>query len=150
MKDYLNINIFESAENPTMFSNLMNIRQQLAYASQSVYDNWEQDSQGVDEMYGAGGICDDIAEQIATTISDLTPYDTFTLYNEYDTHTSAYAFHIASKSLYKVDIPPYVYETGYGYNWNKKKNVIFNPAHFVIEPMEYDMFIDESGNPIQS
>ena len=44
-------------------SELNHLRPELASAAQSVYDEWEQDEDGNDEMLGGGGICQDIAEK---------------------------------------------------------------------------------------
>ena len=42
-------------------------------------------------VYGEGGICDDIANEICSVLIN-NGIDCFTLYNEYDYHTSAYAY----------------------------------------------------------
>ena len=36
---------------------LKEARQEIIEKAQEVYDEWEQDDEGVDEVYGCGGIC---------------------------------------------------------------------------------------------
>ena len=38
-------------------------------AAQKEYDDWAQDEDGMDEVLGTGGICQDIAEKIASILS---------------------------------------------------------------------------------
>ncbi len=119
---------------------------------QRVYDNWNQDEEDYDEMYGHGGICDDIADAICQVLMN-NDIDSFSSYNEYDFHTSAYAYDfskydgyehkeqgIDERIMYKVDIPPYIYETGSGYTWKKIPGVKFDKKDFIVE--DYSMFID--------
>lgn len=101
--------------------------------AQKVYDAWEQDEEGIDDHYGAGGICDDIAESICEVINRKTTLECFVDYNEYDTHTSVFAYDYDNKRLFNVDIPPSVYETGGGYTWKKKNDVTFDRSDVVVE-----------------
>ena len=125
---------------------LENLRPQLAQAAQNVYDEWEQDEEGVDMMYGTGGICDDIADAMGALIE----YPSFTHYDEQATHTSLYVYNSPTQELYQVDIPPHRYEKGYGYNWTKIPNVKFTPDYIEIDPADWESFMDEDGNPLES
>lgn len=94
-------------------------------------------------MYGGGGICDDIAEAMCNVIHNKTEYNCFTLYNEYDYHTSMHVYDIGQKLIFNVDIPPNCYETGAGYTWKKKPNIRFNTWMVVIDPEDWDNYFDE-------
>lgn len=135
----------ETSENK-LYETLMSLRDDFAKNAQALYNEWDQDENGYDEIYGSGGICDDIADVMCTTVQEKTNYDCFSLYNEYDFHTSIYVFDIATKQIYNVNIPPHVYEIGAGYNWKKIKNVSFNINHINITEVEWDNFLDEDGN----
>lgn len=111
---------------------------------QAVYDAWDQDETGYDDQYGSGGICDDIADAICDVLGKNN-IDCFTQYNEYEYHTAAYAYDFSNEEdervLYRVDIPPYVYEEGAGYTWTKIPGVKFSIKDFVIQ--DYSDVIDE-------
>lgn len=112
-------------------------------AAQKIYDAWYQDEDGYDEMYGSGGICDDIASEISTIISRHTGYGSFTHYDEYDYHTSCYVYvcnDIVDEDdergyLINVDIPFYNYEEGGGYTFKKIKGVTFTEDMVEIRDM---------------
>ncbi len=131
----------------------------LAKEAQEVYDDWDQDEEGYSEEYGSGGICDDIAEAFCSIMLSRG-IDCASIYNEYDYHTSAYAYKInpdydedqgnSRGELIKVDIPPYAYEEGAGYTWKKIPGVIFNRSNVVIEDYSWnwDEMFDEEGEMI--
>jgi hypothetical protein len=138
-------NIIKESENE-LYNTLLSLRKNLILSAQKVYDEWEQDDEGYDEEYGTGGICDDIADSMCEVINEKTDYSCFHLYNEYDCHTSIYVYDKYYKLLYNVDIPPHVYETGYGYNWKKNKDVIIKINNVEITELSYDDYIDENGD----
>lgn len=141
MKSIMGIN--ESTTNiPTVITHLA---PQLAAAAQGVYDQWEQDEEGNDEIYGAGGICDDIADAMCEVISNNTSFGTFSLYNEHDYHTSIYVYDSNIKECYNVDISPYNYEIGAAYTWKKIPNVTFSPGMISITYVDYDHYINDEG-----
>lgn len=129
-----------------LYSKISSLRRELALAAQKVYSEWEQDEEGYDEVYGSGGICDDIADAMCGVVNDKTEYGCFTLYNEYDCHTSIYVYDIGSKKIYNVDIPPYVYEKGTAYTWKKIQDVTFDVNNIDISEVDWDMYLDEDGN----
>ena len=94
------------------------ITRDLARAAQDVYDDWDQ-VDGYSEAYGTGGICDDIAMEMANVIQRKLRLDAYSQYNEYDTHTSVFVQVDELQALIKVDIHPSHYEVGYGYTWQK-------------------------------
>lgn len=119
--------IFEQLSSDDLKKEMMNrieqIKSDIAMAAQGVYNEWGQDEDGHDEVYGSGGICDDIAEKICDVISEKLGYSCTHFYNEYDCHTSAYVFDEENEILIMVDIPFGYYETGGGYTWKKIKDV---------------------------
>lgn len=130
-----------------MISKLDTLSSYFAEAAQSVYDAWEQDEEGHDEMYGYGGICDDIADKMCDVVSQYTNYQCFTQYNEYECHTSIYVYDIEQKTLIFVDINPFHYETGGGYTWKKTPNVRFTPEMVSFEDRSgyWENFFDEEN-----
>lgn len=117
---------------------LKSLAPKIAQAAQKVYDAWEQDEDGMDDIYGGGGICDDIAEVISHVINRDTPFSAFGVYNENYCHTSAYVE--ANGDYFEVDIPPFNYEEGYGYNWKKLPNIKFSPDMVSVEPIDEEAF----------
>lgn len=125
-----------------MYNAINELRGKIAVAAQGVYNQWEQDEDGNDEMYGSGGICDDIADAMCKVIYDNTNFGCFHLYNEYECHTSIFVYDEKNRKMFNVDIPPYVYENGYGYNWKKIDDVTFDTNHIKIDEVDYDDYED--------
>lgn len=117
---------------------------QLAAAAQNVYDQWDQDQEGIDDVYGGGGICDDIADAFCTILQNHN-LDCTTQYNEYDTHTSTYVSDHETHTVYNVDIHPSHYEKGYGYNWTKIPNVQFKPNMISVNQITWEDFHGEDN-----
>jgi len=110
---------------------------QMIQAAQKVYDEWDQDNEGLNPELGAGGICQDIAEEMAGVLS-MAGIDSATVSASVgDQHV--WVFARFSDGVYSIDIPPGTYESGSGYVWRKKKDVRFDPS---------DLYIDNvSSNP---
>lgn len=111
----------------------------IARAAQEVYDDWIQ-IDGYSEEYGTGGICDDVAADMAEVLMRMG-YDAFTLYNEYETHTAAYVAEHDTRTLIRVDIHPSNYEEGYGYTWRKIDGVRLSSRDVGVE--DYSDYYDE-------
>jgi hypothetical protein len=111
---------------------LERIAKDLARAAQNVYDDWDQ-VDGYSDAYGTGGICDDIAAEMASVIIRKLRLDAYPQYNEYDTHTSVFVQVDDIQALIKVDIHPSYYEVGYGYTWQKIPDVRFSSQMVSIE-----------------
>jgi len=128
-------------------SKLESLKTQFATVAQEVYNEWEQDHEGYDEMYGSGGICDDIADKMCDVVTSNSDYGCFTRYSEYECHTSIYVYDTANRILMHVDISPYNYETGGGYTWKKIPDVKFQPEMVEIQDMSgyWDEFMDQDG-----
>lgn len=121
---------------------LPEIIRQICHSSipeiQGIYDAWDQDDDGIDEEYGAGGICDAIANTIGGEFSQ-NGFDVVDGGQEGDDH--AYIFVGKDGRAFMIDIPPHVYEYGRGYRWQKKKDVQFDIDDFYIEEVPYtDVF----------
>lgn len=139
-------------ESKSNFDSLLNnLISDFIKVAQEVYDDWEQDEEGYSEEYAAGGICDDIASAICEVL-DRKRIDCTYFYNEYDYHTSAYAYDINTKELFKVDIPPWIYEEGAGYTWRKLPGIRFNRNHIIIgnESDLWDDWFEEDASGIYS
>lgn len=111
-----------------------------ARRAQLVYDAWKQDAEGVDEMYGAGGICDDIAEALVEALTKAG-LDAFTFHYEQDNHTVAIA-RIGGHTV-EVDIPMSLYETGGWYSYRKREGVRFTAQHVVTTVLGPETLFDE-------
>lgn len=116
------------------------LRGAMAAAAQAVYDEWDQDENGLDEELGAGGICDQIAGAISSLIDD----DTIDGGHDGDDH----AFLIVTDwetEAYLVDIHPGHYETGGGYSWRKLPGVTFDASMITIATVDVADIADIAG-----
>lgn len=114
----------------TLATDLERLRPQLAQAAQKVVDAWEQDEEGMDEVYGGGGICDDVAQAMASVI----PWDTHDGGQDGDDH--AFLVVVRGEEVAMVDIHPSSYETGGGYNWRKIPDAKIRPDEVIIEMLD--------------
>jgi len=112
---------------------LIQLKPQMANAAQKVYDEWEQDEEGIDEVFGAGGPCDQIADAIAGVIVDNIDVNITEGGHEGDDHAWTIAY--TNTEAYGIDIPPETYEEGGGYRWTKLKDVKFTPEDVEIFPL---------------
>jgi hypothetical protein len=116
----------------------------IAEKAQAVYDAWEQNEDGEDEEYGAGGICQDVAEEI---VGVLDEHEAATVFSSVgDNHV--YVITKLSEGVYVVDIPPSVYESGSGYVWRKQKDVQITADDVVLDwidsdPENFENYLDE-------
>lgn len=121
------------------------LKTKLAAAAQKVYDDWVQGSEGLSEHYGAGGICHDIAEAMCDVLGE-NKIDCISFHYEIgENHTAVFCK--LDDGIYSVDISPYVYESGGGYSWCKKKDVKFEPSDVDIDRItantnKWDEYID--------
>lgn len=134
--------ILEASSKSTLHSRLTGLRAAMARAAQKVYDDWEQNDDGDDEVYGAGGICTDISSAIADVIADrIRDVDFHEGGQDGDDH--AWIIVTDGKEAYGVDIPPGVYESGMGYKWTKRKNVRFAANDVDIFPIDINDLEEE-------
>lgn len=127
---------------PTLDSGfVIGLSAELATAAQSVYDDWFQDDEGIDEVYGGGGICHDIADRMVSVLSDRGVDAISVQAGVGENHVFAVA--ALSDGVWSVDISPYVYETGGGYVWRKRQGVVFGPEHLDIVKISNDLVTGE-------
>jgi hypothetical protein len=111
-------------------SRLESLRPRLASVAQAVINEWEQDEDGIDEKFGAGGPCDTIANEMASVLAqsgiDVTE-------GGHDGDDHAYLIAYDDDEAFVVDIPPGAYETGGGYRWRKLPNVRLQEDDVVVE-----------------
>jgi hypothetical protein len=118
---------------------LMAIRPQLAAAAQQVYDAWDQDEEGMDDEYGGGGICHDIADALVNVVDRLIPQvEAATIPWSGSGEVHVYSVAILGEEACEVDIHPSTYETGGGYTWKKIPNVQFDASDIIIYPISVE------------
>lgn len=115
-------------------------KRKAAALAQQVYDAWEQDEEGVDDVYGGGGICDDVANGLADALMKAG-YEATTHHYEQDNHTVAIA-KMDGKTV-EVDIPLHIYERGGWYNYTKVPGVKFTPDMVTVVPLGPESLFDE-------
>lgn len=106
------------------------VRLQMAQAAQAVYDRWEQDPDGMDDEFGSGGICQDIADAMQDVLSHLG-VDAIPIDNNGIDEQHVWLVAKFQEGVYEIDLPPSVYETGGGYTWRKIPDVQFQPSDIV-------------------
>jgi len=123
-----------------LYDFIVSLNSKFVEAAQKIYDEWEQNEEGVDEILGTGGICQDIAEEMCNVFNRENHNVKFSCYSSgenYDFHVVMYVYFDPeflegneddedNKILFEVDIPYENYETGGGFTWKKKPNVQFN------------------------
>lgn len=119
---------------------------QMVHAAQKVYDEWEQDKEGVDPELGAGGLCQDVAEAMAGVLNEHGVDASTVSSSVGDQHVWVVAR--AKDGVYTVDIEPRVYETGSGYVWRKRPGVVLKPQDIDVtlidsDPAKYDEYSDD-------
>ncbi len=113
---------------------LNKLRPKLAAAAQEIYEAWQPDEEGFDEELGTGGICDRVAEALASVINEALEINIDEGGQEGDDH----AFLLVDNDVeaFIVDIPPGVYETGGGYNWAKREDITIEPGDVFISQVD--------------
>lgn len=106
------------------------LRPQLAQAANKIIEEWTQDDEGMDDMVGTGGVCDEVSQAMGSVI----PWDTHEGGAEGDDHS--WLIVVRGEEVVGVDIPPGVYETGGGYNWTKLEDHRVEPHHVEIFEMD--------------
>lgn len=114
------------AGNRPLYQQLMSLRPRMAFAAQKVYNNWEQDENGMDFELGGGGICDQVSQAIAdVVVSSIRNAETTEGGQPGDDHSWLIVYN--QQEAYGVDIPCHIYERGGGYSWQKTQGVHFSP-----------------------
>src|SRR5262245_25040085 len=110
---------------------------ELAKVAQKVYDDWQVDPDRPedDELCG-GGICQNIAEEIAGKLGENGIEATTVSAQIGEQHVWVVAK--LEDGVYSIDIPPSTYETGGGYSWRKIKDVEFTKDDIVVDRIDAD------------
>lgn len=129
-------------------SDIKGLLPNMATAAQKAYDHWEQDEEGMDPELGAGGICQDIAEEISGVLASHGIEASTVSQTIEDQHV--YTIAQVAEGVVRVDIHPSVYETGSGYHWKKRLNVTIHPTDIDVEivdknPTKYEEYTKESS-----
>ncbi len=103
----------------------MSWKAEAVKGAQEIYDAWDQDESGYDEEYGAGGVCDSIAEALAGALI-AEGVEAFTFHYEQDNHTVVIA--LMDDRTVEVNIPLTIYERGSYYTYKKVPGVQFKEA----------------------
>lgn len=111
---------------------------QLLQAAQAVYDEWDENP----DEYAGGGICHLIADAIAGVFGDKDITCNTQSAEQGDQHVWCNVLWRQENpdgdefiTVYEVDIPPGVYETGGGYTWQKIPGVTFDRNDLIIQPL---------------
>jgi hypothetical protein len=135
---------------PTRSQDLKSSFPIIASLTQAVYDEWEQDEDGIDEELGSGGICDIVAGRIATCLAEEFGIDAYVQHVEMDCHTLVVA--VLEDGIFTVDVPPGVYETGTGYTWTKRKDIVVRAEDVEVlqlsaDPTTLHLYVDGVDSP---
>lgn len=104
------------------FEDLRALFLKIAQLGQNEYDQWSQDDTGYDVEVGHGGICHLIADQI---VNFLNNHEIEAVTHSLDSEVHVLVIVKLIDGIYSLDIPYQYYETGGGYIWKKKSDVIF-------------------------
>lgn len=130
------------AQETSLKDKLEMLRPQMVEAAQAIYNQWEQDEEGVDIEYGGGGICDQINQAIqGIIVGNIEDIDVMEGGQEGDDHSWTIAY--TNREAYGIDIPASVYESGGGYRWTKLEDIAFEPDDVEIFSVTDYIDIDE-------
>jgi hypothetical protein len=120
---------------------LMSVRKidkrKLAARAQKVYDEWDaSDPEHGDPEVGFGGICQDIADEMVDELFAQGAQATPMACSVGEQHV--FVIGQFTEGVYEIDIAPGTYESGGGYNWQKKPGVTFEPDDISIERLSSD------------
>jgi len=135
------LEIHQGAQQSSLHDRIRQLTPAMAKAAQAVYDAWNQDEDGMDEEFGGGGACDEIASEIASILAHAG-IDTTEGGQDGDDHAYLYAYD--DREAFEVDIPPHVYERGSGYSWTKIPGVVFEADDVQITPVKRADILAES------
>lgn len=104
---------------------------EIVAAGQVEVDAWEQDENGLDEVLGSGGVCGFVADRMSEVLAALGA-DVAHAETDFD---GGHAFLHArlADGVFRVDVPPGVYETGGGYVWAKRPDAVIRPEDLIID-----------------
>lgn len=120
------LSILESTRRAPIPQEISQLIPKLVQVAQSTYDDWDE---SLVDVYANGGICHLIADEMAAVFNEVG-IDATTVSAEIGevhvwTVVKIHNEDMEQDCMYEVDIPPHVYETGGGYNWQKIPDVTF-------------------------
>lgn len=123
---------------------VIRLSSKMAVAAQKVYDQWDQSDVENDPLNG-GGICQDIADEIAGVLN-MSGVDATTVSAQIG-EQHVWTVVKVKEGVYEVDIPPSIYETGGGYTWKKLLDVKFDSNdlrinRLSVDPENFNNYID--------
>jgi hypothetical protein len=118
-------------------NDLISLSPQLAAAGQHEYNVWTQDDEGYDEELGSGGICHLIADRMVGILSD-EGFEAVSTHSEGIGENHVWVTAQTAQGVVMVDIPPGVYETGGGYTWKKRPDIVFSPSDVLVDVIDRD------------
>jgi hypothetical protein len=125
----------------SLLQKLNKLRSKLASAAQEILNEWVQDEEGLDEVFGGGGPCDRISEMMANVIGHAID-DAEILDGGHEGDDHAWLIVVSGDEVAGVDIPSDVYETGGGYSWAKIQDVQIQPEDVVIWSINKEDVLD--------
>lgn len=114
-------------------NDIVRLKPQMAQAAQKAYDYWDEDYA---EMLGGGGICQDIAENMAEVLNNHGIEAGTVSASVGDQHV--FTVVQVEEGIFTIDINPHLYERGGGYNWEKIPGVKFSPNDIYIDMINDD------------
>ncbi len=114
---------------------LNRLRPEIANAAQRVIDEWDQNEEGFDEVFGSGGACDEISSEIINIIYDKIP-EVEAVFGAPEGEDHEWVVVKNNNEVFIIDIPPNIYEEGAGYNWEKIQNAKISPKDIYIEQLD--------------
>jgi hypothetical protein len=114
-------------------ADILRLRPELAKAAQKIYDEWDDDKS---EELSGGGICHEIADEIAITLNQHGIESGTVSASVGDQHV--YAIAKVKEGVFEVDISPNVYERGSGYSWKKVPDVTFDANDISVSMIHND------------
>jgi len=135
-------NLFENEDHLKSIKDVKRFLPQIIQKAQKVYDDWDEN----EDEYGGGGICHLIADDISFELNQAG-IDASTVSATIGEQHVWVVFAV-KEGVYNLDIPPYCYEKGGGYSWQKLPNVKFDASHITIDrlspnPEDFENFIGE-------
>lgn len=117
---------------------LDSLRPQLAAAAMAIYEDWHQ-IDGVDIELGPGGICQDVASAMTSSLSDAGFEHMCCVHAGVGENHVFVVVLVPGDGVYEIDIPPSVYEIGSGYVWKKREGITIGEGDVVIGKIADDM-----------
>lgn len=120
----------------------------FAAAAQRIYDDWDQDADGMDAELGTGGICDLIADAIVAHVHESLEGDIRAASKPLNDEQHVNVSIAVQEGVFEIDIPHRLYEYGSMFTWTKRPDVRFSSEDVTFsclsrDPGEWWMFVDD-------